>query len=87
MHFSRCPVRPIYFSKSPTLGKCSPKQPRDIKHLKRILNYFIKDYNTVKPHGNLKRLTPDEAWKGAQINDTHRTTVLKEARINRLEYG
>ena len=64
-----------------------PKQPRDLKHLKRILNYFIKDYNTVKPHGILKGLTPDEAWRGVQINDKHRTTLLKEARINRLAYN
>ena len=64
-----------------------PKQPRDLRHLKRILNYFIKDYNTIKPHGKLKGLTPDEAWKGIQINDKNRTTILKEARIKRLEYS
>ncbi len=64
-----------------------PKQPRDLKHLKRILNYFINDYNMIKPHGKLKGLTPDEAWSGVQINDKHRTTVLKEARIKRLAYN
>jgi uncharacterized protein involved in tellurium resistance len=61
--------------------------PRDLKHLKRILIYFIKDYNTVKPHGKLKGLTPDEAWRGVQIDDKHRTTILKTARMKRLEYN
>lgn len=64
-----------------------PKQPRDLKHLKRVLNYFIKDYNYIKPHGKLKGLTPDEVWRGVQINDNHRTTVLKEARVKRLAYN
>lgn len=64
-----------------------PKQPKDLKHLKRILNYFIKDYNTIKPHGKLKGLTPDEAWRGVQINEKQRTTILKEARVKRLTYN
>ena len=35
----------------------------------------------------LNGLTPDEAWRGIQINDNHRTSVLKDARVKRLEYN
>ena len=30
-----------------------PKKPRDLKHLKRTLRFFIHDYNTIRPHGAL----------------------------------
>jgi len=63
-----------------------PKQPRDLKHLQRILRYFIKDYNSVRPHGKLKGLTPEQAWNGFYANEKHRITLLKAARLKRLAY-
>ncbi|MBL4624067.1 MAG: DDE-type integrase/transposase/recombinase [Flavobacteriales bacterium] len=64
-----------------------PKSPRDLKHLKRILRFFINDYNNIKPHGQLKGLTPQEAWMGNKPDDSIRTKALKRARIDRLEYN
>lgn len=64
-----------------------PKQPRDLKHLKRILRYFIQDYNVKRPHGMLNGSTPEEAWKGIKIRTDLRTEILKQARINRLVYN
>jgi putative transposase len=64
-----------------------PRQPRNLKHLHRILRYFIKDYNTVKPHGKLKGLTPHEAWIGFHADEKDRIALLKEARLKRIEYA
>jgi transposase InsO family protein len=64
-----------------------PELPRDLKHLKRILRYFIQDYNINRPHGMLNGATPEEAWKGISINTDLRTKVLKQARIDRLAYN
>ena len=62
-----------------------PKEPRDKKHLIRLLQYSINDYNKVRPHSTLKGATPDEVWKGAPVNDDLRTMVLKTAKSNRKE--
>ena len=64
-----------------------PKNPRDLKHLQRILRYFIYDYNIIRPHGQLKGLTPNEAYIGLKIDDNHRTQVLQQARIARLAHN
>lgn len=64
-----------------------PRQIRDKKHLERTLSYFIKDYNTIKPHGSLEGLTPKEAWEGYSLPSTFRTDVLKQARVKRLAYN
>lgn len=61
-----------------------PKNPRDLKHLKRTLKYFINDYNKRRPHGALNGLTPDEAWQGKQPPTDLRTSLLKQARLNRV---
>lgn len=62
-----------------------PKQPRDLKHLKRTVRYFINDYNNIKPHGQLEGLTPHEAWIGVKADKSIRTTILKQARSMRIE--
>jgi putative transposase len=64
-----------------------PKHPRDLKHLKRTLRFFIEDYNTKRPHGALNGLTPIEAWKGKQPPNDLRTTLLKQARLDRIAYS
>ena len=64
-----------------------PKQPRDLKHLKRILRYFIADYNSKRPHGALNGLTPEEAWQGKEFPNDFRATILKQARIDRLAHN
>lgn len=64
-----------------------PKEPRDLKHLKRIIRYFIEDYNNKKPHGELQGLTPHEAWTGMKPDKLARVKVLKDARIKRIEFN
>lgn len=63
------------------------KEPRDLKHLKRILRYFIKDYNTQRPHGQLKGLTPQEAWLGFKPDEKFRIKTIKKAKAERLNYS
>ena len=64
-----------------------PKEIRDLKHLKRTFRYFLNDYNYKKPHGQLNGLTPDEAWKGIQIDKKHQYNVLKQARARRIVFN
>jgi putative transposase len=60
---------------------------RNKKHLLRTFNYFLKDYNIIKPHGELRTLTPFEAWSGKQVNDNHRMKLLTDAKSKRLEHN
>ncbi len=64
-----------------------PQEPKDRKHLELILRYFINDYNNIKPHGALGGLTPDEACRGLEIDEQHRTKQLEHARKERLRYN
>lgn len=63
-----------------------PHQPRNLYHLKELLEYFIEDYNYKKPHGVLSGLTPDEAWREKKI-ELNKSKVLQEAKKKRLEYN
>lgn len=60
---------------------------RDKKQLIRTFLYFLKDYNTIKPHGQLRTLTPFEAWIGEKVDDSIRTNALKRAKAKRLAYN
>ncbi len=64
-----------------------PKEPRDLRHLRRIVRYFINDYNNKRPHGALDGLTPHEAWSGIQLDKTRQTQVLNKARADRKAYN
>ena len=61
-----------------------PKSPRDLKHLKRILKYFIDDYNNRRPHGQLDGLTPDQAWIGLKPTKKETMKVLTLAREKKM---
>ena len=63
------------------------REIRDGKHLIRTFLYFLKDYNIIKPHGQLRTLTPFEAWTGKKVNDNHRIKLLTDAKAKRLEYN
>lgn len=41
----------------------------------------------IAPHGQLKGLTPDEAWRGVKSIDNHRIKVLTQAKKERLEFN
>lgn len=60
---------------------------RDRKHLDRTIVYFLKDYNIIKPHGQLNTLTPFEAWINKQVDDKQRMKLLTDARTKRLAYN
>lgn len=60
---------------------------RDRKHLIRTFQYFLKDYNIIKPHGQLRTLTPFEAWIGKQVDDKHRIKLLTDAKTMRLTHN
>ena len=60
---------------------------RDRKHLIRTSLFFIKDYNTIKPHGQLRTLTPFEAWVGEKVDDNQRMKLLTDAKTKRLAYN
>lgn len=62
-----------------------PKDPRDKKHLIRLLHYSINDFNNIRPHSELSGSTPDETWKGRPIEENLRTKVLKRAKSIRKE--
>ncbi len=64
-----------------------PKEPRDLKHLKRIVQYFIKDYNIRKPHSKLQGLTPDEAYRGIKPPNRQKILLIKQAKQERLRYN
>ena len=63
-----------------------PKKPRDLKHLRRILRYFINDYNNRRPHGQLKGLTPHEAWSDLKPDKSIQFELLKKARTERIQF-
>ena len=46
-------------------------------------NHII-DFNDVRPHGPLNGLTPTEAYRGDRMPENYRTTILKQARHDRL---
>ncbi len=64
-----------------------PKEPRDLKHLQRIVHYFIKDYNIRKPHSKLNGLTPDEAYRGIKPPTKQKIDLIKQAKQDRLIYS
>lgn len=64
-----------------------PREIRDKKHLNRTFLYFLKDYNTTRPHGQLKGLTPYQAWIGGQPDSKNRLMLLEEAKKKRIEYS
>lgn len=64
-----------------------PEKPKDLKHLKRILRYFINDFNTQRPHGVLNGLTPLEALHGVQMPKNHKSHLLKMAKEERFRYN
>jgi hypothetical protein len=55
--------------------------------LVKSLNYFVPDFNTIGPNGQLQGLTPDEAYQGMQMPDNFRTNILKQARLDRLAHN
>ena len=64
-----------------------PEKPKNLRHLHRILNYFVSAYNKQRPHGALNGLTPDEAWRGIKWPENYRTQLLKQARLDRYEHN
>lgn len=50
-------------------------------------NKSIVSYNEICPHGQLKGLTPDEAWRGVKGIDDQRIKLLTKAKKERLEYN
>jgi putative transposase len=64
-----------------------PDHPENRDQLIKSLNYFVHDFNTIRPNGQLQGLTPDEAYQGMKMPDNFRTNILKQARIDRLAYN
>jgi putative transposase len=64
-----------------------PDHPENLRRLHESLEYFVNDFNTIRPNGQLKGLTPDEAYEGKQLPDNFRTNILKQARLDRLAYN
>jgi putative transposase len=64
-----------------------PKHPENLEELLEQLAFFVDDFNNVRPHGQLKGLTPSEAYEGQPNIDKHRTEILSQARIDRLEHN
>jgi len=64
-----------------------PHHPNNKDELASTLDYGITDFNDVCPHGQLKGLTPDEAWRGVKSIDNLRTKLLQQAKKDRLEYN
>ncbi|NRA10868.1 MAG: DDE-type integrase/transposase/recombinase [Crocinitomicaceae bacterium] len=64
-----------------------PEHPKNYNDLIEQIVFFDYDFNSLRPHGQLKGLTPDEAFEGKQIPKDFRTKILKQARIDRIEYN
>lgn len=64
-----------------------PDHPENYDDLLKQVEYFIDDFNSIRPHGQLNGLTPDEAYEGKVLPESFRTTILKQAREKRLEYN
>jgi hypothetical protein len=60
--------------------------PENGDQLIKSLNYFVHDFNTIRPNGHLQGLTPDEAYQGLKMPDNFRTNLLKQAGVDRLAY-
>lgn len=64
-----------------------PDHPHNKDELISTLSNAVHDFNDVCPHGQLKGLTPNEAWRGVKSIDNLRTQLLQQAKIDRLEYN
>ena len=64
-----------------------PRHPENLEELLELLAYFVNDFNRIRPHSQLRGLTPEEAWEGRKAMDEQRVQVLKQARVDRLEFN
>ena len=64
-----------------------PEHPNDYDDLLRLVKKFIDDFNNQRPHGQLKGLTPTEAFEGKTLPDDFKTLILKKSRLKRLEFN
>ncbi|MCB9236212.1 MAG: transposase [Bacteroidia bacterium] len=55
------------------------------EQMQKHISEAIEDYNEHRPHGQLKGLTPSEAYAGMELKDLHVPEKLEEARRMRVE--
>ena len=86
----------IEFSNSPieAINKIAKRylryyKPRTLEELEKVVLIIIEDYNTIRPHGSLKGLTPLESYSNVAPLDfkpqikAARLTRIHENRLNR----
>lgn len=62
-----------------------PRAAANTNALVKAVRWFVHDMNTVRPHGALEGLTPDEAYFGSASPIIHRSEQLTQARAMRLQ--
>lgn len=79
----------IQFSNSPieAINKICKRylrhyKPSTLQELKVIIALFVHDYNTVRPHGKLKGLTPLQAYQNQQPTDFK--PQIRQAKAERI---
>lgn len=58
-------------------------KPRTLEELEKVVLFIIQDYNTLRPHGSLKGLTPLEAYSNKPPLDFK--PQMKASRIARIQ--
>lgn len=66
-------------------GYIYPRDLEDAKMLKRLLQYFISDYNFNKPHASLNGSTPYESWTDNEFPIHKSKKRIKTVRKRRIE--
>jgi transposase InsO family protein len=79
----------IQFSNSPieAINKICKRflrhyKPKTMEQLIEVINSFVIEYNTKRPHGTLKGLTPIEAYQN--FSTLNFSEAIAQARINRI---
>jgi hypothetical protein len=79
----------IQFSNSPieAINKICKRflrhyKPKTMEQLLEVINSFVIEYNTKRPHGTLKGLTPIEAYQN--FSTLNFSENIAQARINRI---
>jgi transposase InsO family protein len=64
-----------------------PHDPDAREKLRSLLAFAFHEYDTMRPHGSIGGLTPDESYRGLQPDREKEKLHLNAARTERIDYN